>query len=97
MEYDRNGAAQWLASQSPSPLLDRPIERYTWQVMEIDPQNSMPWAESITDGERRFRAMTEVADRWGRRDPQGLISYVSTANLPPQQKERLLRNTQVRK
>jgi hypothetical protein len=65
--------------------------------MEIDPQNSMPWAESITDSERRFRVMTEVADRWGRRDPQGLASYVSSTTLPPQQKERLLRNAQPRR
>ncbi|MGI8602716.1 MAG: hypothetical protein ACR2OZ_06915 [Verrucomicrobiales bacterium] len=94
IDLDRNGAAGWLAAQPPSPALDRPIERYASQVMEMDPKNSMPWAESITDGERRFRVMSEVADRWGRRDPQGLANYVSSQNLSPQQRDRLLRSAQ---
>ncbi len=97
IQYDRNGAAQWLADQPPSPTLDRPIERYTWQVMDLDPQNTMSWAETVTDKNRRFRLMTEVADRWGRRDPQGLANYVAGQNLPQEQRDRLLRSTQPKK
>jgi hypothetical protein len=97
ISYDRNVAADWLANQPPSPMLDRPIERYTWQVMEIDPQNSMPWAESITDEGRRFRMMSEIAERWGRRDPLGLANFVASRDLPAQQKQRLLRSVQPRR
>jgi hypothetical protein len=97
IQYDSNVAADWLANQPPSPMLDRPIERYTWQAMEIDPQNSMPWAESITDEGRRFRMMSEIAERWGRRDPQGLERFVASRDLPAQQKERLLRSVQPRR
>ncbi len=96
IQYDRNGAAQWLANQPPSPALDRSIERYTWSVMDLDPASTAPWAESITDKDRRFRALAEVADRWGRKDPQALARYVASRNFPADQQQRLLRSVSKR-
>jgi hypothetical protein len=57
----------------------------------------MPWAESITDEGRRFRMMSEIAERWGRRDPQGLRQFVASRDFPALQKERLLRSLQPRR
>ncbi len=94
LQYDKNKAAEWLSTQPPSPVLDRSIERYTYDSLRLDPASSMPWAETITDPERRFNMMNRVAEEWGRRDPRALAGYVQNVNLPADKKERLLKFTQ---
>lgn len=90
IQYDRNAAANYLASQPASPALDRPIERYTYEVMRQNPADTMPWAESISDGKRRWEAISRVAEVWRRRDPAGLERYVSASNLTEEQRQKLL-------
>lgn len=92
LQYDRNTAASSLATQPPSPALDRPIERYTYEVMRQNPADTMPWAESINDAGRRWRAIERVADVWRTRDPAALQNYVmSNATLTEEQKRKLLK------
>lgn len=91
IQYDRNAAAKYLAAQPPSPQLDQPIERYTNEVMRQNPADTMPWAESINDEKRRWRAIERVAEVWSRRDRQGLETYVTASRLTEEQKRQLLR------
>lgn len=97
IQYDRNAAAKYLASQPPSPQLDRPIERYTYEVMRQNPADTMPWAESISDAKRRWEAVSRVASIWGRRDPAALQNYVTTSGFDDAQKQQLLKSLQPRK
>lgn len=90
IQYDRNAAANYLASQPLSPALDRPIERYTYEVMRQNPADTMPWAESISDGKRRWEAISRVAEVWRRRDPAALANYVSAGNFSAEQQQKLL-------
>ena len=91
IQYDRNAAAKNLAEQPPSPQLDRPIERYTYEVMRQNPAETMPWAESISDAKRRWEAVSRVAEFWGRRDPGAMQNYVAASNLTGEQKQQLLK------
>lgn len=92
LDYDKKNAAAFLADQPSSPALDRPIERYAYDVMNQNPAATMPWAESIADPNRRMQVMERVADAWRKRDPNGLQNYVSSANyLSNEQKAKLLK------
>ncbi|HWB03674.1 MAG TPA: hypothetical protein VG796_11670 [Verrucomicrobiales bacterium] len=91
IQYDRNAAAKYLASQPPSPQLDRPVERYTYEVMRQNPAETMPWAESISDQKRRWEAITRVADIWRKRDPAALQNYVMAGSFNEDQRRQLLR------
>ena len=92
LQYDRNSAAGWLAEQPPSPVLDRPIENYVRQVAGQNPADTMPWAESITDPKRRWRAVDQVAEIWKKRDAGNFENYVRASGaISDDQKRRLLR------
>jgi hypothetical protein len=91
IQYDRNAAAQQLASQPPGPHLDRPIERYTNEVMRQNPADTMPWAQSINDEGRRWRAVERVADAWRSKDKAGLQQYVLSGGFTEEQQRKLLR------
>ena len=97
IQYDRNAAAKNLAEQPPSAQLDRPIERYTYEVMRQNPAETMPWAESISDSKRRWEAVSRVAEYWGRRDPGAMQNYVAASNLTDEQKRQLLKPIEQRK
>ncbi len=90
IEFDPNAAGGYLAAQPPGPLLDRPIEQYTNEVMKQNPADTMPWAESIGDDRRRWRAIERVAEQWRVRDPAGLENYVKSAGFTDKEKARLL-------
>lgn len=90
IDYDRNAAGAALAAQPASPALDRSIERYAYEVMRGNPADTMPWAESIGDKDRRWRAVERVALEWRRRDPDGLRSYMETSQFTDEQKRQLL-------
>lgn len=90
IDYDRNAAGAALASQPASPALDRSIERYAYEVMRDNPADTMPWAESIGDKDRRWRAVERVALEWRRRDPDGLRDYIAGSQFTEAQKRKLL-------
>ncbi len=97
IQYDRDAAARYLSSQPPSTQLDRPIERYTYEVMKSNPADTMPWAESINDEKRRWQAIERVADVWRKRDPAALQNYVAAGNFSEDQKRQLLKTAAAKK
>jgi hypothetical protein len=91
LDYDKTAAAAFLAEQPASPILDRQFERYAYDVMNQNPSATMPWAESITDPDRRWKAISRVASAWRKQDPNGLNNFVSGATyLTQDQKAQLL-------
>ena len=58
--------------------------------MRQNPADTMPWAESISDGKRRWEAISRVAEVWRRRDPAALANYVSAGNFSAEQQQKLL-------
>ncbi|MBP7950596.1 MAG: hypothetical protein KA004_13165 [Verrucomicrobiales bacterium] len=90
LDYDQNGAAQFLAAQPPSPQLDRAFERYASEVAARNPAETIAWSESITDERRRWRSIERVAEVWRRQDFQGLTNYVNSRNFTTDQRKALL-------
>ena len=91
LESDKNAAAAYLAELPSSPALDRPIEQYAYDIMQQDPELTMPWVESISDPRRRWKAITRVAAVWKEQNPAALAAYVEgAAFLNAQQKQQLL-------
>jgi hypothetical protein len=91
LDLDRDAAAAQLANLPPSPALDRSIERYSYEIASRDPAATMPWAASITDEKRRWRAIERVAGYWRKKDPQGLANFVQTGGFNADQQKALLR------
>ncbi len=77
LRHDPINAAKWLADAEPSPLLDRPFEQYASKIKWTDPSEAMNWASSITEPDRRARAMKDIASTWRSRDPDGFSTYVT--------------------
>lgn len=91
MQYDFENAAKHLVDVEPSPQLDRTFERYIDRVRTVNPADTMPWAESITDPERRRKAIYRVANDWKRSDKGGFEAYVrSSSSISEKDKQRLL-------
>lgn len=92
LEADQRAAADFLANQPPSPALDKPFERYAYEVMYKNPAETMPWVESISDPARRWKATERVAEAWRTKDPNGLTAYVTNSTaLNAEQKAKLLK------
>ena len=91
LDSDKNAAAAYLADLPSGPALDRPIEQYAYDIMQQNPELTMPWVESITDPRRRWKAITRVAAVWKEQNPAALAAYVEgAAFLNAQQKQQLL-------
>ncbi len=92
LQYDPDNAANWLVDQEPSRLLDPAVERYIHKVVRLDPEATMPWAESITHPSRRANLIQQVAHFWKSRNPEAMAEYVSNSSfLSRESKERLMR------
>lgn len=92
LEADQSAAADFLANQPPSPSLDKPFERYAYEVMYKNPAATMPWVESISDPVRRWKATERVAEAWRTKDPNGLEAYVTNSpTFNATQKAKLLK------
>lgn len=90
IQYDFLDAANYLVAQEPSPQLDTAFEVYIDKVKSIDPASTMDWAIAITDEQRRWQAMQEVAAVWRGKDPAALQTYVDDLDLDEEQEAALL-------
>lgn len=90
IQYDFLDAANYLVQQEPSPALDTAFEVYIDKVKTIDPASTIDWAVSITDEDRRWTAMQEVAAVWRGRDAAALAEYVRELDLSEGQRNTLL-------
>jgi hypothetical protein len=59
--------------------------------MRQNPADTMPWAQSINDEGRRWRAVERVADAWRSKDKAGLQQYVLSGGFTEEQQRKLLR------
>lgn len=75
---DQLAAARWLADAEPSPMLDEPFEQFAGWIMNSNPAEAMTWASSITDSERRAKAIGKVRDSWAQRDPDSFAEFLKT-------------------
>lgn len=90
IQYDFLDAANYLIAQEPSPQLDTAFEVYIAKVKSMDPASTMDWAVAITDEERRWRAMQDVANVWRGKDPNALKTYVEELELEEEKAATLL-------
>ena len=90
IQYDFLDAANYLVQQEPSPALDTAYEVYIDKVKAIDPESTIDWAVSITDEDRRWAAIQEVASVWRGRDAAALTAYVREMDLSEAQRNTLL-------
>ena len=92
IQYDFLDAANYLVAQEPSPALDTAFEVYIDKVKTIEPESTMDWAVAITDEDRRWAAMQEVAGVRRRRDAAALARYLEEPdlNLSEEQQNTLL-------
>ena len=90
IQYDFLDAANYLVEQEPSPALDTAFEVYIAKVKTIDPEPTIDWAVSITDEDRRWAAIQDVASVWRGRDAAALTAYVREMDLSEAQRNILL-------
>jgi hypothetical protein len=50
----------------------------------------MAWANTITDENRRNQTSFRLVREWMNREPESARAWVTTSQLPPEMKERLM-------
>lgn len=87
--YDLAASAEWLNSLPDSPELDRAVASYAYRAAEEDPAAAMTWAGSIKDDRRRSWMMERVAGTWREQDTETFQTYLDSAGLSQEQRNRL--------
>ena len=87
---DLFGAAEWLASQTLDKQMDRSVWILAERMTDTDPERAFTWAASIKEDWIRERAMSRVLNRCVRTDRTAAEAAVRGADLPEEEKARLL-------
>lgn len=77
VQKDFNATFEFVSQLPADPILDEAIYRLTTRAARIDPKQSIPWAESITDSGLRRSALLEVADAWRDADQVAYLEWKS--------------------
>ena len=89
-QMDPAGAGDWLAALPKDADRDTIVQCYidstTWQY----PEYAAGFAETIADENQRARTIRNVASNWINSDPEAAIKWVSSTDLPEDQKKRLV-------
>ncbi|MHA3773387.1 hypothetical protein ACXR0O_17780 [Verrucomicrobiota bacterium sgz303538] len=89
---DPVAAGNFLSRLPSTPETDPARERYAYDVLRRDPEGALAWANTITAGEQRTRAIENLVRAWMRRDRTAAQNWVASANLPENVRNQLLRN-----
>ena len=87
---DLFGAAEWLASQTLDKQMDRSVWILAERMTDTDPERAFTWAASIKEDWIRERALSRVLSRCVRKDRTAAEAAVRGADLPEEEKARLL-------
>ena len=89
-DVDLFGAAEWLASQTLDKKMDRSVRILAERVADTDPERAFTWAASIKEDWLRQLALSRVLNRSLRADRTATEAAVRGADLPEEEKARLL-------
>ena len=83
--------AQFLDRLSASPTRDRAIEIYHERLLIGSPTAAARWVRSLPRSERSDEMIEKTAREWMRTNPEAAETWLLETVLPPERKERLLR------
>jgi len=84
-EWDTIAAAAWLDSQGNGPELDQARQTLVSQMSKKNPANAMSKAQSITDADKRFSAISTAYGAWSKKDSSSADQALQNAGLTAEQ------------
>jgi hypothetical protein len=88
---DAEAAGAWLAQQPAGPAKDSAISSLTQRIASEDPAAAIGWAATISEAKARDRQIESIARDWMRQDAVAARQWISTSQLPPDVRERLMK------
>ena len=88
---DSGAIGQWLASLSPGATRDRAMEVYLEGQLIGSPQRAADWLRALPRSDRSEELIEKTARAWLRTNPEAAQAWLLETPLPPDRKERLLR------
>jgi hypothetical protein len=87
-----NACGQWLAQRELGPHTDLAVGEFATTIMRDDLASAYAWAARISDGQRRFQALSTITSHAARNDPATARSTITGTGLgiSPEQAAELL-------
>ncbi len=89
---DSGAIGQWLTSLAPGPARDRAMEIYLDGQLIGSPQRAASWLRSMPRSDRSDAMIERTARAWLQTSPDAAQAWLLETPLPPDRKERLLRD-----
>ena len=87
---DPGSVSQWLQTLPTGASRENIADYYICEACHDSPELAAPWAETLTDDNRRYNAIERVAREWGRQDRAAAEAWLAKVNLPDERKQGLL-------
>lgn len=87
---DAYAASEWVANLPEGAVRESAVENMVRMVMRFEPDSAFAWATTLSDDSNRRRLTSQAAGVWGVSDPEAAMAAVRQADLPAEEKERLL-------
>jgi hypothetical protein len=88
---DSGAIGQWLTTLPPGGNRDRAMEIYLEGQLIGSPQRAASWLRSVPRSDRSDEMIEKTARAWLRTSPDAAQAWLNETPLPPERKERLLR------
>ena len=85
---DPEASSRWLNTMPQGPSRDAAVSSLSRSVARTDPAAAIAWAGTIADPAARDAALLRTAQLWRTVDESAALQW-ATANLPPEQQQRL--------
>lgn len=82
-EDDFYAATDWISDHVDDPDLDQAVVHVALheKMIDVSPEISMEWVESIHDKSVRFESMVQVAGMWGLEDPGKALQSIANSKV----------------
>jgi hypothetical protein len=87
---DPGSVSEWLQTFAGGAGGQAIVQDYINEACYDSPELVAPWAETLTDDNRRYNAIERVAREWGRQDRAAAEAWLAKVNLPDERKQGLL-------
>ncbi len=88
-QSDPRAAGGWLDSQGRGPATDTARTTFARQIADLDPENALLWADSVTDPTSREEAIDHIFTNWRTREPAAAEQFLTEAGWSAERTGRL--------
>jgi hypothetical protein len=92
-DTDPFAAAEWLKGQPAGPSKDEGVSAIAMEIAGENPETAIAWTKSITNAQSRQEQEKSILRQWMRNDEAGASAWIRTAQIAPETKAELLRET----